>query len=472
MRPEIKIAKQTSKESSQLVLVDSKGKCQGVSEKIDKDLLAIIPEFLKSESELEFIKKGKQWLFVAKTNKDAEKNRMTGFQIRKKLPVDIDTFSILGEEKAALETAEGLVLANYQFLKYRADKEKKEYKLNTINLIGESKKSSVDFINNTSKAVYWSRDLVNEPHSYLTATQLSNEIEEKLIPLKLNVNVLEKLQIEALKLGGLIAVNLGSEEPPTFTIIEYKSPKAVNKKPIILVGKGVVYDTGGLSLKPTAHSMDLMKSDMGGAAAMAGAMMSIALNNLPVHVISIIPATDNRPGKNAYVPGDIIKMYNGKTVEVLNTDAEGRMILADALAYADKYKPELVIDAATLTGSAVHAIGTKASVVMGNAPQNKIDELVNAGNSVHERLVQLPFWDEYGEEMKSDIADLNNLGGACAGMITAGKFLENFTKSPYIHVDIAGPAFLESEDGYRGKGGSGVGVRLFTNFLANYKHGK
>jgi leucyl aminopeptidase len=156
----------------------------------------------------------------------------------------------------------------------------------------------------------------------------------------------------------------------------------------------------------------------------------------------------------------------------LNTDAEGRMILADALAYGDKYNPELVIDAATLTGSAVKAIGTKASCVMGNASSSVMQELIKAGSIVHERLVELPFWDEYGEQVKSDIADLKNLGGPDAGMITAGKFLENFTSNPYIHIDIAGPAFLESEDGYRGKGGTGVGVRLLTQFLTNYTNGK
>ena len=231
----------------------------------------------------------------------------------------------------------------------------------------------------------------------------------------------------------------------------------------------MVYDTGGLSLKPTAHSMDLMKSDMAGAACMAGTVYSLALNKANIHVIALIPSTDNRPGKNAYAPGDVIHMYNKMTVEVLNTDAEGRMILADALAYGEQYKPELVIDAATLTGAAVRAIGTKASCLMGNANEKTMQKLIQAGIDTHERLVLLPFWDEYGDEMKSDIADLKNIGGPYAGMITAGKFLENFVKSPYIHLDIAGPAFLESEDGYRGKGGTGTGIRLLTHFLSKYE---
>lgn len=472
MRPEIEIGQTSSTHISQLIIVGSSNIPQTVSESIRIEHQTFIQDFIASKKDTDFLKNGNGILFFTKENSDLEKMRMAGFKLRKQLDKSISLVEIHGDEKMILAAAEGLSLANYQFLKYLSNKDEKAFTLTQIMLFGAINQQQVDQLNNINKAVYWSRDLVNEPHSYLTATQLSNEIVEKLTPLGLHVNVLEKHQIEALKLGGLIAVNLGSEEPPTFSIIEYKPEQAQNKKPIVLVGKGIVYDTGGLSLKPTAHSMDLMKSDMGGAACMVGTMMSIALNKLPVHVICIIPATDNRPGKNAYAPGDIITMYNGKTVEIKNTDAEGRMVLADALAYGDKYDPDLVIDAATLTGAAVRAIGTKASIVMGNADQQIIDQMIQAGQDVHERLVQLPFWDEYGEDMKSDIADLNNLGGPYAGMITAGKFLENFTKNPYIHLDIAGPAFLEAEDGYRGKGGSGVGVRLLTNFLATYNNGK
>ncbi len=179
---------------------------------------------------------------------------------------------------------------------------------------------------------------------------------------------------------------------------------------------------------------------------------TVALNKLPVYLVALIPATDNRPGKNAYAPGDVIEMYDGTTVEVLNTDAEGRMILADAIAYADKYKPEVIIDAATLTGAALRAIGTKAAIFMGNAPRKYFKQLEKSGNKVHERLVEFPFWDEWKDELKSDIADLKNIGSPNAGMITAGKFLEHFAKQPYIHIDIAGPSFLESPEDYKGKG--------------------
>ena len=270
-------------------------------------------------------------------------------------------------------------------------------------------------------------------------------------------------------MGGLLAVNKGSIDPPTFTVLEYKPDNFTNKKPIVLVGKGVVYDTGGLSLKPTAHSMDCMKSDMGGAACVVGAIYAAAENKLDKHIIALIPATDNRPGLNAYAPGDVITMYDGTTVEVLNTDAEGRMILADALAYSMKYDPELVIDAATLTGSAMRAIGTKAACIMGNADENVFIQLSEAGNLCTERVVRFPFWDDYLTEMKSEIADLKNIGSANAGMITAGKFLEHFVKAPYVHMDIAGTAWLDGEENYKGKFGTGYGVRLLFNFLKNYK---
>ncbi len=363
--------------------------------------------------------------------------------------------------------AEGIALSHYQFLKYFKEKDKKEYSLKNISVFGSGLNSKqFTELETLVRAVYKTRDLVNEPLSYLTAPQLSVELEQMADEAGFKIEVLTKKKIEALKMGGLLAVNKGSIDPPTFNILEYKPAKPVNKKPIVLVGKGVVYDTGGLSLKPTADSMDYMKSDMAGAAAVAGIFYAVASNKLNVHIIGLIPATDNRPDGNAYVPGDVVKMYDGTSVEVLNTDAEGRMILADALAYAKQYDPELVIDLATLTGAAWAAIGTEGLVGMGNAPGKIMASLVESGYAVYERIAEFPFWDEYGEMMKSDIADLKNIGGRVAGAITAGKFLEHFTDYPYIHLDIAGPSFLKKEEAYRTKGGSGVGVRLLYHYLS------
>lgn len=425
-------------------------------------------KFIASDEKTDYIKLGEQFIFFVKENDDLEKMRVAGHEIRTKLAKSAEEIFIAGEGEHVLALAEGLALSNYQFLKYFKDADKKRYKLKDICLLGDFNQQVIEKLNNTNKAVYWSRDMVNEPLSYLTAPQLAKEIQSFEHVENLKITVFDKKKIQELKMGGLLAVNLGSVDEPTFTIVEYKPKNPKNKKPIVLVGKGVVYDTGGMSLKPTAGSMDIMKSDMGGAACMAGAIYAAAMNELDLHLIALIPATDNRPGKNAYVPGDVITMYDGTSIEVLNTDAEGRMILADALAYSNELNPELVIDAATLTGAAVAAIGQKAACVMGNADQKIIDQLIAAGTSKHERLVQFPFWDDYAEELKSDIADMKNLGGKYAGMITAGKFLEHFTKSPYIHLDIAGPAYLGSEDNYKGKGGTGTGVRLLNNFLENY----
>lgn len=395
---------------------------------------------------------------------DGEKLRVYGAEIFEKIRSEVKTISVFGHLPKGLEAlTEGLLLSAYTFEKYLKKRPSDDWKLESVKI--DDKSVNIDRINDLCQATAWARDLVNEPVSYLTAETLSSELKEKGKSVGIKVEVLKKNKIQALKMGGLLAVNRGSVDPPTFNIMEWKPENAINEKPIIFVGKGIVYDTGGLSLKSTANSMDMMKSDMGGAAAVAGAIFAVAKQKLPIHLITIIPATDNRPGVNAYAPGDIVTMFDGTTVEVLNTDAEGRMVLADALSYAKKYAPSLVVDAATLTGSAARALGTFAMPAMGNAGQKEFRLLEAAGFDSHERIVQFPFWDDYLEEMKSPIADLNNLGSANAGMITAGKFLEHFTDYPYIHLDIAGPAFIPKKNAYRTKGGTGVGVRLLTHFL-------
>lgn len=379
---------------------------------------------------------------------------------------NIFVVDLSGKTSEALAFTEGLALSNYQFLKYKKDKKEACHSLKSIFIISENiTKKEVEELNIVVNATFIARTLVNEPANFLTATQLSKEFQKLGKEAGFRVEVFNKAKIKALKMGGLLAVNLGSIDPPTFTIMEYKPKNAKNKQPIILIGKGVVYDTGGLSLKPTPNSMDLMKSDMAGAAAVGGALYAIAKAKLPVHVIGLVPATDNRPGGNAYAPGDVITMYNGLTVEMVNADAEGRMILADALAYAQSYNPLLVIDLATLTGSAIAAIGSAAIAAMGTADEKTKDELKQAGANVFERLAEMPFWDDYDEQIKSEIADMKNLGGPYAGSITAGKFLARYVNYPWMHFDIAGPSFLTTKDSYRLKGGTGVGVRLLFDFI-------
>lgn len=361
---------------------------------------------------------------------------------------------------------EGMLLANYQFLRYKKDAEQQKNSLQTIEVHEDAiTADELREIGIISEAVNIARDLINEPVIYLTAEQLAEQAQTLAKQAKFKAQVFGKKQIEHLGMGGLLAVNKGSQDPPTFSVLEWKPKNAVNKQPIVLVGKGVVYDTGGLSLKPTPNSMDHMKSDMAGAAAVLCSIYAAAKNKLPVHVIGLIPATDNRPGENAYTPGDVIKMHSGSTVEVLNTDAEGRMILADALSYAKQYKPELVIDIATLTGASLVVIGNQGMLLMGNAPEDTKKTITYCGYQVYERLAELPLWDEYAEQIKSDIADLRNIGGPGAGSITAAKFLEHFTDYPWLHIDMAPVGWYHTPSGYRLKNGSGAGVRLFYEFL-------
>jgi leucyl aminopeptidase len=366
-------------------------------------------------------------------------------------------------ELAWKDLAESLALSNYQFIKYL--KTPKENSLKSLEIISSNADGNIiRELNATIEGVCFARNLVNEPHSHLNALNFPVRLSEKYKETGLVIDTLYKRQLEALKMGGILAVNKGSEIGPSFSIIEWIPDKPKNDAPVVLIGKGVMFDTGGLSLKSTKGSMDQMKSDMAGAAAVAGTMLSLALSDSKCHVIALIPATDNRPGKDAFLPQDVIHMHDGTTVEVLNTDAEGRIILADALSYAKQYNPELVIELSTLTGAAEIAVGINAIAAMGNSPEN-MDALRDAGFACYERIAELPFWDDYKKLLKSDIADIKNVGGSNAGAITAAKFLEHFTDYPYIHLDIAGPAFIESEDSYRGKNATGVGVRLLNEFF-------
>jgi leucyl aminopeptidase len=372
--------------------------------------------------------------------------------------------SLQDDPELTLALIEGAALGAYDFTKYKTGEQART--LNKLAVFAkEATTAALQAMIDTCEAVCAARDLVNEPASTLTSVELAKAAQALGKSAGFTVKVMDRKQITAEGMGGLLAVNQGSVNPPTFTIMEWKPKNAVNTKPILLVGKGVVYDTGGLSLKPTANSMDAMKCDMGGAAAVIGAITATAKSKLPVHVIALVPSTDNCISATAYAPGDVIRMHSGLTVENLNSDAEGRIILADALSYGERYDAETVVTVATLTGAAVRAIGTHATVTMGTAPQEQFDRLQAAADTTFERVAPMPFWDEYGEELKSDIADLKNIGGPLAGQITAGKFLARFTTGPFIHLDIAGPAFLDKRDHYRTKGGTGVGVRLLHEFI-------
>jgi len=394
-------------------------------------------------------------------------NEISGI-LKKEQISNIDIIVPTSNPKAGLAVAEGLALGSYQFVKYRSASEKKQWNLEKVNFAGaEVSQNEIDLLAVLVEAVFIARDLVNEPASNLNAVKLAESFEAMGKEAGFSTDIFHKDRIEALKMGGLLAVNLGSIDPPTFSVMKWEPANAKNAKPIILVGKGVVFDTGGLSLKPTKDSMDYMKCDMAGSAVVAAVMYFAAKCRLPLNLIALVPSTDNRPDGNAYAPGDVIYMHSGKTVEVLNTDAEGRLILADALSFARDYHPELVIDVATLTGAAAMAIGQHGIVGMGNAGESTFSALKQSGENVFERVVEFPLWEEYGESIKSDIADIKNIGAREGGAISAGMFLENFVDYPWIHLDIAGPAFINASDHYRTKGGTAAGVRLLADFLIN-----
>ncbi len=462
----------------EVYITDDEKKLSQVAD-LNKDELGFISTSFAADQTVVTINKYGRFVFVCMLK--SKKTEAQTFEACRKMGAELCALSnkykiaeinitnLTATPNAALLAAEGMALANYQFLKYRGEAKKLT---NSLTGISFSKTSAtvkdVAQLATTVDAIYKARTLVNEPLSYLSAEQLALEIAAIGKEGGFKVTTFNKARIVKEKMGGLLSVNRGSIQPPTFSIMEYVPKKALNKKPIVLVGKGVVYDTGGLSLKPTLNSMDRMKSDMSGAALVTGAMYAIAKMQLPLHVIALVPATDNRPGEEAYVPGDVITMMSGKTVEVLNTDAEGRMILGDALQWAKRYQPELVMDFATLTGAAAAAVGEHGIVCMGTAGEDTKKAFRDSGYRQYERLVEFPLWDEYGDQIKSDIADIKNVGGATGGAMTAGKFLEHFTDYPWMHFDIAGVSFATSKKGYYPIGGTAYGMRMVLDFLMHY----
>jgi len=312
-----------------------------------------------------------------------------------------------------------------------------------------------------SEGVSLTKDLGNLPPNICTPTYLANSAKKLARAYKMKVTVLEQKQIDKLKMGSFLAVAKGSREAPKFIIIEHnKGPK--NKKPIVLVGKGITFDAGGISIKPSSD-MDEMKYDMGGAATVLGVMKTVGELNLPLNIIMVIPTCENLPDGNAVKPGDIVTSMSGQTIEVLNTDAEGRLILCDALTYSERFKPEIVIDVATLTGACVIALGHHVSAVFTN--YNPLaDELKIAGEKALDQVWQMPMWDEYQPQLNSNFADMANIGGRAGGSITAACFLSRFAKKyNWAHIDIAGTAWKSGKE----KGSTGRPVSLLSQFLIN-----
>jgi leucyl aminopeptidase len=474
MKPEVsRISQMTPEQSVICILGNDKIPDNLLLSKSEKEFAR---KRLQGNEENVFINSYFKCTYLVKTKKEVpdfkirEELRKTAFTLRELIKSNNHSEIIITSNAApqgATEAfAEGLILSFYSFRKYKTkedDNDKNHYPERVL-LYGKINDSDLKWLIDLCEAVYLTRDMINEPANRLNASALAVEIKRMGDVSGFNVEVMNKSKIETLKMGGLLAVNRGSIDPPIFCILEWKPKGKLNKKPIVLVGKGVIYDTGGLNIK-TGDYMALMKADMAGAATVTGVLYAIAKTSVPLHVIGLIPITDNRPGENAYAQGDILTMHNKSTVEVTNTDGEGRLILADAISYASNYSPELIVDIATLTGSAAMTFGNQAIAVMGNAKRKYFTLLEESGNEVYERIAELPFWEEYGKMLKSDIADLKNVGGREAGAITAGKFLENFSKFPYIHLDIAGTGMLKEDDFYRLKEGPGSGLRLLAIFL-------
>ena len=363
---------------------------------------------------------------------------------------------------------EGLSLGNYTFDKYKKEKEK--IRSLSIILYAENEKvlkSAIAKNKILMEGGFFTKDLQNEPGSSLRPFELADRIKETLSKFGLKVTVFDEKEIKKRNMGGLLAVGQGSNAKPRFIIIEYK-PKLKNKssKKIALVGKGVTFDTGGYCIKPW-QGMTEMKADMSGAAVVAGTMVAASKSKFPFEILGVIPAAENMINGEAMRPGDIVKTASGKTIEVGHTDAEGRMILADALDYASKQKPDEIIDFATLTGACVVALGLNVAGLF-TKNDELAEKLYKTGMRTYDRVWRLPMWDEYHKDNESKMADVNNDGGRWGGAITAAKFLENFVdkKIPWAHIDIAGPAIANDLTNYNKTYMTGFGVRLMFEYLS------
>ena len=385
----------------------------------------------------------------------------------------LNNYKDISLEDSLKAIIEGKELASYSFNKFKSNLNKFSKEINELNLFSQSKKINklkeiVVITQKITDAVNIARNIANTPGSNMTPSIISRYTSDMAKKYNLYCKVFGIKELTKIGMGGLLSVSKGSKESPKMIMLEHHKN---NKSPIVLIGKGVTFDSGGISIKPS-DKMDQMKYDKSGATSVIATMQAIAALNLKLHVIALIPLTENLPSGSAYKPGDVITHYNKKTSEVINTDAEGRLILADALSYATKFKPQAIIDLATLTGACIIALGSQASGLFTNNKQlNR--KIQKSADNTHEKVWLMPLWDEYNNQIKSNIADIKNTGGRSAGAITAAIFLSHFVdKYPWAHIDIAGTAWT-SDDGikpksYNPKGATGIGVRLLINLLLNW----
>ena len=359
------------------------------------------------------------------------------------------------------EFIEGAMLGLYTYNKYK--KKENHKSLAGITVLAKSSKELTEGLKRAevvTSAVCFARDLVNAPANDMTPKHLAKAA-LSLKTKSLSVKVLDQNDAKKLGMGAFLAVAKGSHEEPRFIVLDYKGAKT---GPVVLIGKAITFDSGGLSLKPS-DGMEKMKYDMAGGAAVLGVMKAAAALGLPIHLIGILPATENLPGGTATKPGDVVRSLGGKTIEIINTDAEGRLVVADAIEYARRMKPRAIIDIATLTGACLVAFGSEVIAMMGN-DRKLLDALKKSGEKTYERVWEMPLFEEYEEYLKSDIADVKNIGGRNGGLVTAAYFLSKFAgDSPWVHLDIAGTAWTEKEKPYIPKGASGIGTRLILDVI-------
>ncbi|MGI9622713.1 MAG: leucyl aminopeptidase [Acidimicrobiales bacterium] len=369
---------------------------------------------------------------------------------------------------AAQAFAEGIHLGAYSYQQLKSDPKPTSLAVVTLVGTGQRIQKSVARASAIAEGVNLARDLINEPGGSLTPVAFARKATSVARSNKLTAKVMDAAAIKRARMGGVLGVNRGSTQQPRFVELGYR-PKGRSKGHVALVGKGITFDSGGLSIKP-ANGMMTMKCDMGGAAAVLGAMSALSALEVPIRVTGYMPLTDNMLGGDATRPGDVLHIRNGKTVEVLNTDAEGRLVLADALSLASEAKPDAIVDLATLTGACMVALGPRYAGVMGTEDDGWVDQVLEAGTRSHEGLWPLPLVPAYRAMLDSNVADVKNIGGAHGGAITAGLFLKEFVADdiPWAHVDIAGPAFADSAFDEHPKGGTGFGVRTLIDLVENF----
>jgi leucyl aminopeptidase len=367
-------------------------------------------------------------------------------------------------KEIARTVAEGARLGLYRFDRHKSAAE--DHDLETFWLVADEGEldeaaEGAELGSRVAEGAVLARDLANEPSNVATPeylAQMARAIAEKY---GMELEVLDRAGIEEEGLTGLSTVGRSASNEPYFIVLEHRG--GGDSAPIVIIGKAVTFDSGGISIKPSA-GMEDMKFDMSGGAAVLGAMEAAGALDLPLNVVALVPATENLPGGDAFKPGDVLRMHSGKTVEIVTTDAEGRLILADALSYARRYEPSAVVNCATLTGACVVALGDHASGLMGN-DEDLIAELQTAGESTGERAWPLPLFEEYTEQIRGDTADIKNSGGRKGGALTAGAFLKEFADYPWAHLDVAGTAYGKKGNAYTTKGATGVPARLLVEFL-------